>query len=232
MRIPEGSEFKNPEEHNRFSSVFVFHKQSKTIHDDDTIMYFDAEHLSCCLRLAGLTSRRIFFHPTLTTVGLYKFPEAVNFFKEWIRKIIDDWDFENVCTAHYGVVMRDGKKMLKQTLKNYESKFCEMRRQYSAKVVQSNTATSGRFKFQQGNFIKLSPSLFTFFFKEYFNFISSRIGGCRFLTRCQKSEEQRKGLCLPCSDKCSIVKSETNLVCYQITTQTSYIADLHPTNKL
>jgi hypothetical protein len=154
MRIPEGAEFKHPEENNRFSSVFVFHKQSKTIHDDDTIMYFDAEHLNCCFRLAGLTSRRILFHPTLTTVGLYKFPEAVKYFKEWMRKIIDDWDFENICTAHYGVVLRDGKKMLKQTLKNYEKKFREMSRQYSAKVLQSNSATSGRDKYLHGNFVE------------------------------------------------------------------------------
>lgn len=151
MRIPEGTEFKHPEENNRFSSVFVLHKQSKTIHNNDTIMYFDPEHLSCCLRLAGLTSRRIYFHPSLTTVGLHKFPEAVKYFKEWMRKIINDWDFENICTAHYGVLLHDGKKMLKQTLKNYESKFIEMSRQYSAKVnVLSNSATSGRDRIQHG----------------------------------------------------------------------------------
>lgn len=29
-------------------------------------------------------------------------------FKNWIKKIIHDWDFENICTAHYGVLVGDG----------------------------------------------------------------------------------------------------------------------------
>jgi hypothetical protein len=68
MRIPDGTEFTNPNDNNRFSSVFVFHKQSKTIHDDDTLMYFDPNHISCCLKFIGIKSKRLKFHNMLTKV--------------------------------------------------------------------------------------------------------------------------------------------------------------------
>lgn len=137
MRIPDGAEFNNPAENNRFSSVFVFHKKSRTLHNDNTLMYYDPEHLNCCLRLCGVNSRRIFFHPNLTTGGLHRFPEAVRFFKDWMRRLIDDWDFVNICTAHNGVLMHDGKKMLKLSLKRYEQKFLELSRIKSSRFQQS-----------------------------------------------------------------------------------------------
>eukprot|EP01113_Clastostelium_recurvatum_P013563 TRINITY_DN1721_c0_g2_i2.p1 TRINITY_DN1721_c0_g2~~TRINITY_DN1721_c0_g2_i2.p1 ORF type:complete len:215 (+),score=4.45 TRINITY_DN1721_c0_g2_i2:70-645(+) len=43
MRIPEGAEFEFPvpERTNHFSSVFFYHRASRTLHVDDTIMYFE-----------------------------------------------------------------------------------------------------------------------------------------------------------------------------------------------
>lgn len=38
MRIPDGTEFKNAKKINNFSSVFLFHPESKTIHDDYTLL--------------------------------------------------------------------------------------------------------------------------------------------------------------------------------------------------
>lgn len=134
MRIPEGAEFAEPAEDNHFSSVFVFHKESKTIHDDDTLMYFDPNHVSCCLRLAGVAAGRLYFHPSLAKGGLYQFRESAAFFKEWVQKLINDWDFENICTAHNGVLMGNGKKMLKQTLRRYENKFQNMSRAQSTRI--------------------------------------------------------------------------------------------------
>jgi hypothetical protein len=41
MRIPAGSEFNNPlpPDSNHFSNVFVFHRKSRSVHNDDTVMF-------------------------------------------------------------------------------------------------------------------------------------------------------------------------------------------------
>ena len=171
MRIPDGAEFNNPAEDNRFSSVFVLHKKSRTLHNDNTLMYYDPEHLNCCLRLCGVNSRRIFFHPNLTTGGLHRFPEAVRFFKDWMRRLIDDWDFVNICTAHNGVLMHDGKKMLKLSLKRYEQKFLELSRIKSSRFQQSGrrsfslTSSKGDKRSSlPGNFMILFRIIVLFYF--------------------------------------------------------------------
>lgn len=147
MRIPNGTEFANPAENNHFSSLFVFHKRSKTIHDDDTLMYFDPDHVGCCLRLAGVTPNKLYFHPSLCRGGLYNYKESAGFFKKWILRLISDWDFENICTAHHGTLIGNGKTMLKQTLRRYESKFFAMGRIQSARIGNninsSNTKSIG-----------------------------------------------------------------------------------------
>jgi hypothetical protein len=90
MRIPAGSEFINPAPDNHFSNVFVFHAKSKTIHCDDTLLFFDNPGclLSCC---AGIKANQIYFHPTLSTVGLQQSIDAPYLFKSWVYNMIDDW---------------------------------------------------------------------------------------------------------------------------------------------
>lgn len=56
------------------------------------------------------------FHPTLTGVGLYHTAEAPLQFKDFIEKIIQDWDFDNICTAHNGNKIGGAKAKLQQTL--------------------------------------------------------------------------------------------------------------------
>ena len=43
MRLPDGCEFNDPQppESNHFSNVFVFHHESKAVHNDDCLCYFD-----------------------------------------------------------------------------------------------------------------------------------------------------------------------------------------------
>ena len=134
MRIPDGAEFVNPAENNHFSSVFVFHRDSQTIHDDDTLTYFNSEHVGCSHRIMGIHPNRLTFHSSICRGGLYKFKESARFFKEWILKILIDWDFKNICTAHYGLILGNGKKMLRQTLRRYESKFRCMEIARSTKI--------------------------------------------------------------------------------------------------
>ena len=94
MRIPAGAEFVKPESH--FSGVFVFHKQSRMIHSDDTICYFDAHNtgcvLSCCV---GIKPGSMFFHTSMKEGnGLYPTADAPQQFKQWVEEIIRDWDFD------------------------------------------------------------------------------------------------------------------------------------------
>jgi len=114
MRIPAGSDFATPGPNNHFSNVFVFHKKSKTIHNDDTIMYTTSA--GCLARAAGVKSNCFQFHLSLKSVGLYPTAEAPLEFKAWVQSIISDWDFDNLCSAHNGVKIGGAKAMLEAAL--------------------------------------------------------------------------------------------------------------------
>jgi len=120
MSIPEGAEFVDPkpERSNHFSSVFVFHKESKTIHVDDTILY--AENPGFLLRLVGMKTGSMHFHPSFRGPALYPRPEAPVLFRNWLIRLMDDWDFDNICTAHMGNRIGGAKKQLQETLEREE----------------------------------------------------------------------------------------------------------------
>eukprot|EP01097_Dermamoeba_algensis_P011023 TRINITY_DN8388_c0_g1_i1.p1 TRINITY_DN8388_c0_g1~~TRINITY_DN8388_c0_g1_i1.p1 ORF type:complete len:306 (-),score=54.00 TRINITY_DN8388_c0_g1_i1:77-922(-) len=126
MRIPAGAEFvaPQPEKYNHFSSVFVFHAASKTFHVDDTIMY--AESPGLLLRLAGFKEGSMAFHPTIKNVGLLPNPEAPYQFRDWLAGVINDWDFDNICTAHMGNKIGGAKEQLKHVLAQHEFLFKEL----------------------------------------------------------------------------------------------------------
>ncbi|CAF0977384.1 unnamed protein product [Rotaria sp. Silwood1] len=103
MRIPAGAEFINPqpESTNHFISVFVYHSPSQTLHVDDTIMY--AEKPGFLFRLLGCKHGSIAFHPSIKTYGLHPTSDAPYVFRDWMRTVLCDWPFENMCCAHLGV---------------------------------------------------------------------------------------------------------------------------------
>jgi hypothetical protein len=119
MRIPLGAEFDNPEESNHFSGVHVFHQASRTIHVDDTIMYF--ENPGCILRCANKTADKMEFWDL--EKGLYPTAEAPNLFKMWVEQLLLDWDFDNICAAHTGNKIGGAKEKLQQTLENSQPIF-------------------------------------------------------------------------------------------------------------
>ena len=43
------------------------------------------------------------FHPSIKTVGLCSTPDAPYLFRDWMREMLRDWPFENLCCAHMGV---------------------------------------------------------------------------------------------------------------------------------
>jgi hypothetical protein len=97
--IPAGVDFISSNEHLHFSSVLAYHKASKTIHSDDTLMY---------LRLPGLLGKlkkpKVSFHMTLAKT-LQQRPGAAVEFRSWATALAERWSAaENLCAAHSAAV--------------------------------------------------------------------------------------------------------------------------------
>lgn len=155
-----------PEKSNHFSNVFVFHKASRTIHNDDNILVI--ENMPFFLKMFGFKDGAMYFHPSLKGEqeegvcvcvicvcvgvldvgerdqvgefvlspsthdfnhlnahnppsqtpgpGLFPTPEAPMQYRCWVQKMIADWDFDNICTAHTGNKIGGAKQQLQETL--------------------------------------------------------------------------------------------------------------------
>jgi hypothetical protein len=142
MSIPEGAEFINP---GHFSCVFVYHQASRSLHVDDTIMYFNGEtsgcmvsmFVSCCLPVS-LGASRIYFHPSMLSddpnEGLMNCKEAPYEFKIWLEELCDTWDFRSLFTAHSGALLGGAKEAVRDTIKRYEGEF----RSYAVKYKEGH----------------------------------------------------------------------------------------------
>lgn len=107
--VPDGVDFISDNEHLHFSSVLAYHKASKTIHSDDTLMY---------LRLPGAIGRlkkpEVSFHMTLAKT-LEKRSGAANEFRMWARHLAEQWsDAQNLCAAHSATLL--GKDNVGQSI--------------------------------------------------------------------------------------------------------------------
>ncbi len=94
--VPRGVDFiaSNPNLH--FASVLAYHRASRSLHVDDTIVY---TRLPAPLRMVGLEGR-VALHPTLAQT-LQRRPGAAQDFRDWAAELIADWhDAENLCAAH------------------------------------------------------------------------------------------------------------------------------------
>ena len=102
MRLPAGSEFVDPQPptSNHFSNVFVFHRASKTVVQDDTVVYIREPQL--LMRVFGFGPYSMHFHASITGPGLYPTAEAPLQFIAWFQQLLEDWDFENLISAHNG----------------------------------------------------------------------------------------------------------------------------------
>jgi len=123
MKIPNGAEFADPkpEKNNHFSCVFVFHKPSKTLHVDDTLMY--CPDPSFLLKIGGFKKDGLSFHPSIKGPGLLPHPNAPFEFRDFIKEVIHDWDFDNICAAHMGNKIGGAHEQLEKTLKDAEPLF-------------------------------------------------------------------------------------------------------------
>ena len=98
--IPAGVDFISDNEHLHFSSVLAYHKASKTIHSDDTLMYLQLPGL-----LGKLKNPEITFHMTLSKT-LEKRAGAAKDFRAWAVQLAEQWsDAENLCAAHLAALL-------------------------------------------------------------------------------------------------------------------------------
>lgn len=130
--VPAGVDFISDNEHVHFSSVLAYHRASKTIHSDDTLMYLKLPWL---MRLFGLGDG-VSFHPTLNK-ALEARPGAARDFRRWASWLIDAWgDAENLCAAHTATLLgrdNDGdslRERLQQALDKVESTLAQHERKF------------------------------------------------------------------------------------------------------
>jgi hypothetical protein len=103
-----------PESHHA-SSVFAYHHESKTVHIDDTMTYFDTTPPA--LWLAG--ARANILNLRFDLAALLKKntnPDATKLFGVWFREKICKWDIENAVIAHNGVLKGGAKKQFDKCL--------------------------------------------------------------------------------------------------------------------
>lgn len=98
--VPAGVDFISSNEHLHFSSVLAYHKASRTIHSDDTLMYLQLPGL-----LGKLRQPEISFHMTLPKT-LEKRANAADDFRAWATQLAEQWvDTENLCAAHSATLL-------------------------------------------------------------------------------------------------------------------------------
>lgn len=98
--VPRGVDFVSADDSVHLSSVLVLHRASRTLHVDDTFLYFP---LPCPLRLldpVGLVR----IHPTLPK-ALERRAGAAREFRHWVEGFTERCrDIEYLCAAHTGVL--------------------------------------------------------------------------------------------------------------------------------
>ncbi|KAI8611343.1 hypothetical protein BC830DRAFT_1171970 [Chytriomyces sp. MP71] len=119
LEIPEGAEFVAPvpESYNHFSGIVAFHAASKTLICDDCFSV--SAKAQCRFTTPAGTPKEYnetSFHISLYGPALHKTPEAPKELYKWMLKIIHDWDFENMATAHGGVQYGGSKRSLTEGL--------------------------------------------------------------------------------------------------------------------
>ncbi|NND00868.1 MAG: hypothetical protein HKN85_11865 [Gammaproteobacteria bacterium] len=94
--VPRGVDFISANENIHFSSVLALHRSSKTIHVDDTLMYFQLPLIKNWFELPA----SLRFHPTLAQ-ALEKRAGAADDFRQWAEELSEQWrEAENLCAAH------------------------------------------------------------------------------------------------------------------------------------
>jgi len=141
IRIPCGTEFVNPQppDRNHFANAFVYHKASRTVHNDDCICYYS--NPSMIMSAAGARHDMLSFHQSLDTVGLILHPDSPMLFQDWLTKLLEEWDFDNLATAHNAVCVGNANNRVRGLLLDRTQKLAELSEQFT-KVLKEETAAT------------------------------------------------------------------------------------------
>lgn len=130
--VPAGVDFIAANENIHFASVMLFHRNSRTIHVDDTLMFM---RLPLAMRILGMADY-LSFHPTLGN-ALEKRAGAAQAFREWAEALAEQWQgAENLCAAHTATLVAEESRSApihqriltalakaEKTLRSHERKF-------------------------------------------------------------------------------------------------------------
>jgi hypothetical protein len=99
-------------------SVFIYHGPSRTLHVDDTINFTD--RLRFFFKLFRHPRGLIAFHPSFKGQGLHPTAEAPYLFRDWMRNMLNDWPFENLCCAHLDALIGNAHAEVTELLNKTE----------------------------------------------------------------------------------------------------------------
>ncbi|CAF1453995.1 unnamed protein product [Adineta steineri] len=125
MRITAGGEFVNPQfGSSHLMSVFIYHPASRTLHVNDTIMYTD--RFNQFLKLFGKSDGIMIFHTSIKNCGLHPTADAPYLFRDWMRNMLNDWPFDNICCAHLNIKIGGAHAQVTKLLDRTESLFVKL----------------------------------------------------------------------------------------------------------
>ncbi len=91
---------------------------------NDTIIYADKP--SFLLKLFGYKNHTMAFHPSIKSFGLHPTEDSPYLFRDWMRNMLHDWSFENICCAHMGVKIGGAHADVVTLLDKSESLFTKL----------------------------------------------------------------------------------------------------------
>ena len=142
MRLPCGTEFEDPQPpaSNHFSNVFVFHRASRCVHNDDCLAFYDspARKMGLLVSALGVRHGQLAFHPSLTGPGLDD-PRA---FESWMNRLLTDWNFDTLCTAHNGVLRGGANERCRALLRDTAATFHMLAARIAAHGGEGGAATA------------------------------------------------------------------------------------------
>lgn len=141
IRIPDGTDFADPKPgSNHFSGAFVFHRESKAVHIDDCVMFLPNAGLLGVNRLLGFKGDRLYFHMTMAVALQQRGRECdPGAFGSWMGKLLADWDFVHLATAHNGVWYHSAREQCGALLTRTQPTFVELASRIQAKRAASPT---------------------------------------------------------------------------------------------
>eukprot|EP01117_Protostelium_nocturnum_P009561 TRINITY_DN340_c0_g1_i1.p1 TRINITY_DN340_c0_g1~~TRINITY_DN340_c0_g1_i1.p1 ORF type:complete len:258 (-),score=57.16 TRINITY_DN340_c0_g1_i1:57-830(-) len=127
IRIPQGCEFVAPKESDHFATAFVFHKKSRTIHVDDTLMYI----LNPGIFTQMTVGKGLQFHVSAKHGGLNQTREGPLQFLDFLKGIARDWPFEHGAFAHMAVKRDTVKDELLKLIETEEPELLKLSEKWS-----------------------------------------------------------------------------------------------------